>query len=174
MITTIVIAIGALLAGVSGGYVLLQQLLKSRIAKMIQEAEAEGEVIKKDKILQAKEKFLSLKTEHEKQANARNAKILAMENRIKEQQNTLRIKSEDLARKEKELEQLNDSITAQIDMIDKKRVDLEKLHKQAVEQLETISGLSGEEAKERLVESIVITSYSIHYTKLYEGPRVSN
>ncbi len=154
MITTIVIAIGALLAGVSGGYVLLQQLLKSRIAKMIQEAEAEGEVIKKDKILQAKEKFLSLKTEHEKQANARNAKILAMENRIKEQQNTLRIKSEDLARKEKELEQLNDSITAQIDMIDKKRVDLEKLHKQAVEQLETISGLSGEEAKERLVESM--------------------
>ena len=76
MITTIITGVVALVVGFVIGYILINITLKYRSKNIIKEAEAEAEVIKKDKILQAKEKFLQIKAEHEKQVNARNSKIL--------------------------------------------------------------------------------------------------
>ncbi|MFB6319901.1 MULTISPECIES: ribonuclease Y [unclassified Saccharicrinis] len=148
------IGIGAFLVGGLISWVMIQQLLKSKTSKIIKEAEQEGEVIKKDKILQAKEKFLQLKSEHEKQINARNNKMLAAENRIKDQQKDVQRKNDELNRKSNELDAIRTNLDQQLEIVDKKQTELERMHKQEVEHLEAISGLSAEEAKERLIESL--------------------
>ncbi|MFC0875069.1 ribonuclease Y [Saccharicrinis sp. FJH2] len=148
------IGFGAFLVGGLISWVMIQQLLKSKTSKIIKEAEQEGEVIKKDKILQAKEKFLQLKSEHEKQINARNNKMLAAENRIKDQQKDVQRKNDELNRKSNELDAIRTNLDQQLEIVDKKQTELERMHKQEVEHLEAISGLSAEEAKERLIESL--------------------
>lgn len=148
------IGIGAFLVGGLISWVVIQQLLKSKASNIIKEAEQEGEVIKKDKILQAKEKFLQLKGEHEKQINARNNKMLAAENRIKDQQKDVNRKNDELNRKNKEVDSIRTNLDQQLDIVDKKKTELERLHKQEVDHLEAISGLSADEAKERLIESL--------------------
>jgi len=150
----ILIGVGAFLVGGLISWVMLQQLLKSKTSKIVKEAEQEGEVIKKDKILQAKEKFLQLKSEHEKQINARNNKMLAAENRIKDQQKDVQRKNDELNRKSNELDVIRTNLDQQLEIVDKKQTELERMHKQEVEHLEAISGLSAEEAKERLIESL--------------------
>jgi ribonucrease Y len=144
-------------AFVGGGLVawfVILKALKSRSRKIIREAEAEAEVIRKDKILQAKEKFLHLKSEHEKEINNRNAKVLAIENKIKQREVTISQKMEEQQRKSKEIDVIRESLSAQMELVERKSEELERAHKQQVEQLESISGLSGEEAKEMLMESL--------------------
>ena len=148
------IGFGSLLLGGVISWFLVQQMLKSKTAKILKEAETEGEVIKKDKILQAKERFLQLKEEHEKVINARNSKIVAAENRIKEQQTQVNRKIEELNRKSAELDTTRENLDQQLEVVDRKKTELERMHKQEVERLEAISGISAEEAKERLVESL--------------------
>ena len=101
-------------------------------------AEAEAEVIKKDKILQAKEKFLQLKAEHEKNVNERNKVLADAENRMKQKETTLAQKIEQSSRQQAELDKKSNKLDAQTEMVEKKKDDLEKLHKQQVQQLETI------------------------------------
>lgn len=101
MITTIVTGVIALLVGLAIGYLLINMTLKYRSKNIIKEAEAEAEVIKKDKILQAKEKFLQIKAEHEKQVNARNSKILLAENKLKQRDAELARKIEECHGKSK-------------------------------------------------------------------------
>lgn len=148
------IGFGSLLLGGVISWFLVQQMLKSKTAKILKEAETEGEVIKKDKILQAKERFLQLKEEHEKVINARNSKVVAAENRIKEQQTQVNRKIEELNRKSAELDTTRENLDQQLEVVDRKKTELERMHKQEVERLEAISGISAEEAKERLVESL--------------------
>jgi len=97
-----------LLAGFLGGgglsWFLWDKALKSRKQKIVREAEAEGEVIRKDKMLQAKEKFLQLKAEHEKQVNERNQRVVALENKLKQQQTTVQQQRNDLQRDIKNFE----------------------------------------------------------------------
>lgn len=150
----IVIAIVAFLAGGGLAWVLIYTALKSRSRKIIREAEVEAEVIKKDKILQAKEKFLQLKAEHEKEINARNTKIVAAENKLKQKESTFSQKMEELQRKKKETDVIRENLDQQLELVERKSEDLERTHKRQVEQLEAISGMSGEEAKEMLVESL--------------------
>jgi ribonucrease Y len=148
------IGIGAFLVGGVISWIMIQQFLKSKTSRIIKEAEQEGEVIKKDKILQAKEKFLQLKSEHEKQINARNNKMLAAENRIKDQQKDVQRKNDELNRKSNEVDAIRANLDQQLEIVDKKKTELERMHKQEVDHLEAISGLSAEEAKERLIESL--------------------
>jgi ribonuclease Y len=150
----IVIAIVAFLAGGGLAWVLIYTALKSRSRKIIREAEVEAEVIKKDKILQAKEKFLQLKAEHEKEINARNTKIVAAESKLKQKETTFSQKMEELQRKKKETDVIRENLDQQLELVERKNEDLERTHKRQVEQLEAISGMSGEEAKEMLVESL--------------------
>ncbi len=144
----------SLLTGFGISYLIWQTALRKKSRRIVVEAENEAEVIKKEKILQAKEKFLQLKTEHEKVINEKNSRIGQAENRIKQKELTLSQKIEEAQRKKNEAEAMKDSLTAQLELIDKKNEELNRLHKQQVEQLESISGFSAEEAKNHLIESL--------------------
>jgi len=153
---TLNIIIGAI-AFVAGGflaYLFWQKALKKKHDEIIEDAKGEAEVIKKDKILQAKEKFLQMKAEHEKEINERNNKVAAAENRLKQKENNLNQKMEENQRKKKELDAIRENLQSQMNMVEKKNEELDKQHKQHVEQLEAISGLSAEEAKNQLMESL--------------------
>jgi ribonucrease Y len=145
---------GALLVGTSISYILWQGLLGAKRKRIIVDAENEAEVIKKEKILQAREKFLQLKAEHEKVINERNNKVVQAENRIKQKELTLSQKIEETQRKKNEADAIKENISNQLELLDKKSEELEKLHRQQVDQLEAISGLSADEAKNQLVESL--------------------
>ncbi|WP_430810966.1 MULTISPECIES: ribonuclease Y [unclassified Carboxylicivirga] len=148
------IAIGALLLGAFVTWLIITKALKTRSEQIVREAEAEAEVIKKDKILQAKEKFLQLRTEHEKEINSRNARMVNAENKMKQKESNLSQRIEEHNRKKKEVEAIRENLTAQLELVEKKTEEVNKAHKQQVEQLEAISGMSGDEAKEMLMESL--------------------
>jgi len=99
-----VIAFSALTAGTTGGYFLRLKALRGKGQRMLRDAEAEAEVIKKDKMLQAKEKFLQLKAEHEKYINDKNARIIAADNRLKQRDVAMNQRKEELTKKQKEIE----------------------------------------------------------------------
>ncbi len=148
------IAGAALIAGSGLSYYMWQLMLRNRKKKIITEAEAEAEVIRKEKILQAKEKFLQLKAEHEKVINERNNRIGQAENRIKQKELTLSQKLEEAQRRKNEVDAIRDNLTQQMELLDKKSEEVSKLHRQKVEQLEAVSGLSAEEARNELIESL--------------------
>ena len=150
----LIIGLSALVLGFGASYLIWQVALKKKSNKIINEAEAEAEVIRKEKILQAKERFLQLKTEHEKVINEKNSRISQAENRLKQKELSLSQKIEETQRKKNEAEAIKENLTAQLDLMDKKSEELEKLHRQQVEQLEAISGFSAEEAKNHLIESL--------------------
>ena len=154
MYTTIIIAVVALVVGMGCGWMVLRLIMKHRAQNIIKEAEAEAEVIKKDKILQAKEKFLQIKAEHEKQVAARNNKLQQAENKLKQQETEVSRKLEEIQRKTKEIQSQQNNIDMQKELIEKKNNELEKLKKQQIEQLEAISGMSGEQAKEKPINSL--------------------
>jgi ribonuclease Y len=143
-----------LIIGGAGGYFIFNFFLNKKKKSILEEAEKEGEVIKKDKILQAKEKFLQLKAEHEKMINERNAKILQAETRIRQKEQILTQKLEEVQKQKKEVDVIRENLTAQTELIEKKKEELDRLHKQQIEQLEAISGLTAEEARNQLVESL--------------------
>lgn len=135
-------------------WILMNTALKNKSTQIIKDAENEAEVIKKDKILQAKEKFLQLKAEHEKEVNARNSKVAAAENKIRQKESDLGRQSENLQRRQKELDTIQQKLTLQQEVVDRKNEEVDKVHKQQIEKLEAISGMSGQEAKETLIESM--------------------
>lgn len=144
----------AFVAGAGLSYLLWITLLSGRRKKIVADAEAEAEVIRKEKILQAKEKFLQLKSEHEKVINEKNSRIAQAENRIKQKELTINQKLEELQRKQSEADAIRNNLNGQLDLIDKKNEELARMHRQQVEKLEAISGMSGEEAKNQLIESL--------------------
>jgi len=150
------ITIGVIAFVLGGGIALLvyTKAMSARSKKILREAEAEAEVIKKEKILQAKEKFLQLKSSHEKEINSRNQKIIAAENRLKQKEVNFSQRMEELQRKKKDIDVIRENLNMQLEIVEKKNEEVEKMHKQQVEQLEAISGLTGEEAKEMLIESM--------------------
>jgi len=132
------IAGAALIAGSGLSFYLWQLMLRNRKNKIITEAEAEAEVIKKEKILQAKERFLQLKTEHEKVINERNNRISQSENRIRQKELTLSQKLEEAQRRKSEADSIRESLAQQMELLEKKNEELSRMHRQKVEQLETI------------------------------------
>ena len=150
----ILIGVLAFLLGGLVAWIIITQALKTRSQKIVKEAEAEAEVIRKDKILQAKEKFLQLKAEHEKEINSRNAKMLALETKVKQKETALSQRYEEYQRKKKEVDTVRENLDVQLELVERKSEELERMHKQQVEHLESISGMSAEEAKEMLMESL--------------------
>ncbi|MAM19360.1 MAG: ribonuclease Y [Bacteroidota bacterium] len=127
---------------------------KKEAASIVKEAKAEGESIKKDKILQAKEKFIELKSEHEKVILSRDKKINEAEKRVKDKESHV---SNELSKNKKLNKDLEDKLadyTHRVDYLEKKQEEIDKLHNSKVQQLEVISGLSAEDAKAQLVESL--------------------
>jgi ribonuclease Y len=144
----------AFVIGLGLSYFLWNYALKKKRLSIIKEAEVEGEAQKRDKMLQAKEKFLQLKTEHEKYINEKNSKISSIENRLNQKEMLLSQKIEEQQRARNELEAMRENMNIQLGLIDKQSEEFEKLHKQQVDQLEAISGLSAEDAKNQLIESL--------------------
>ena len=154
MITTVIIAIVCFAVGGGLSYMLFRYGLKSKYDIIIKEAQTEAEVIKKNKLLEVKEKFLNKKADLEKEVALRNQKIQQAENKLKQRELMLNQKQEEVQRKRKEAEAIKENLEAQIVIIDKKKDELDKLQMQEREKLEALSGLSAEEAKERLIESL--------------------
>ncbi len=150
----IFLIVAALVLGCVITYILVRTALKNRSNKIIIEAESEAEMIRKDKILQAKEKFLQLKSEHEKIINERNSKVQVVENKLNQRESGLSQRIEEFQRKKTDLEAIRTNLNVQMDVVEKKTIELDKSRKQQLEQLEEISGLSAEEAKSQLIESL--------------------
>ncbi len=150
----IIIGIIGLLVGAAAAWYLSGRAANSKAQKILSDAEKDAEVIKKNKLLEAKEEVFAMKAEVEKQANARNSKIQITENRLKQREMTLNQRQEELNRKNGEIETIRVNLENQQGLIDKKNQEVEKIHRQSIEKLESISELSAEEAKERLIESV--------------------
>ena len=158
---TIAIPVVCFVVGAGLSYLFFRYGLKTKYDNIIKEAETEAEVIKKNKLLEVKEKFLNKKADLEKEVALRNQKIQQVENRLKQREMVLNQKQDEVQRKRNEAEAIKENLEAQIAIVeqkksewDLKKEELEKLHAQELEKLEAISGLSAEEAKERLVESL--------------------
>ena len=165
---TIAIAVVCFAVGAGLSYVFFRYGLKTRYDNIIKEAETEAEVIKKNKLLEVKEKFLNKKADLEKEVALRNQKIQQAENKLKQREIVLNQKQDEVQRKRNEAEAIKANLEAQIAIVDKKKdewdqkkveldkkkEELEQVHQQELEKLEALSGLSAEEAKERLVESL--------------------
>ena len=153
-VVSILVSVACLIIGGLGAYVFFRYGLKSKYEAILKEAETEAEVMKKNKLLEVKGKFLDKKAELEKEVAARNQKIQQAENKLKQREMVLNQRNEEVQRKKQEAEAIKENLEAQLDIIDKKKEELEHLQRQEIEKLEAISGLSAEEAKERMIESL--------------------
>ena len=151
---TMILILGSFIAGSVIAYFFWGNALIKKHRRIIKEAESEAEAIKRDKILQAKEKFLQLRTDHEKYIIEKNKQLGILESKLKQKETILSQRMEETERKSREIEVIRENLNVQMDLVEKKNEELKGQHKQQVEQLEIISGMSGEEAKKQLIESL--------------------
>ena len=156
MQVTYVIILLAVVAAVAVVLTLLvvNNARKKQAAKIIKAAEQEGENIKKEKIFQAKEKFLQLKGEHERYINEKNSQIQQTENKLKQREMQMKQQYSELQRKQAENDSIRENLKAQVEIVNRKAEEYDKLHREAVEKIENIAGMSAAEAKEMLVETM--------------------
>ena len=140
--------------GVLGCILVRNFILKGKKEEILKNAEAEGEAIKKEKIFQAKEKFLQLKSEHEAYINDRNAQALQLENKLKQRELSLNQQNAELGRKQKEAEAIRENLKNQMDIVGKKQEEYEKLRGKVIEKLEEVAGMTAADAKNQLVENM--------------------
>ena len=154
LIFVLLIAAGALALGGVCGYLIFRYVLKGKYQEMIDAAEKQAEVIKEKKLLEVKEKFLNKKSELEKEVQQRNQHIQQSENKLKQREISLNQRQEELGRKKNELDNQQQRIDNEKKLLSVKAEELEKMQLKEREKLEEVSGLSAEEAKTRLVESM--------------------
>ena len=149
-----IVAIAAILIGALLGYGLFRYVVKGKYDSIVQKAEEEAQVLKEKKLLEVKEKFLNKKSELEKEVQQRNQRIQQAENKIKQREMSLNQRQDELSRKNREIENQRQNLENQLKRLNEKAQEVDNLHKQELTKLETISGLSAEEAKEHLIESL--------------------
>lgn len=154
MITTIIIAVAALLLGGVGGYFIFRYVIKGKYNEMVIAAEKEANVIKEKKLLEVKEKFLNKKSELEKEVQVRNQHIQQSENKLKQREISLNQRQEELGRRKNDLDNQQTRIDNEKKLLVLRNEELEKMQLQERAKLEELSGLSAEEAKLRLVEAM--------------------
>ena len=153
MVYIICLVTGLLIGGIIS-FVLFRYVLKGKYNEMVSEAEKEARVLKEKKLLEVKEKFLNKKAELEKEVQQRNQHILQTENKLKQREIGLNQRQEELGRRKNELDNAQNRLQNQQQMLDHKKEELERMQKQEREKLEELSGLSADEAKERLIDSL--------------------
>lgn len=151
-ILPIIVGIVALVLGYLIASTLMRKSIEGKSKILLDSAKKAAEQLKKDKILQAKEKFLELKSEHEKTINERNRRMVDLESRAKEKDNKLNQRLEETKRRTKELENKRENLNNKLQVVERKEKELEKAHARQVNALETISGMSAEDAKAQLIE----------------------
>ena len=153
LVSIIVSAVCLLLGGLLG-FLIFRYIIKGKYNEMVTAAEKEAEVLKEKKLLEVKEKFLNKKSELEKEVQQRNQKIQQSENRLKQREISLNQRQEELGRRKQDVEQQQQRIDNEKKLWQVKQTELEKMQSQERAKLEELSGLSAEEAKTRLVESL--------------------
>jgi ribonuclease Y len=166
-ILTLIIAIGALLVGIVAGKFIFAKDTTKRIEEadqhaknLIKEAELRAENIRKEKELSAKERFVQLKAEHERDVLERNRKVVDSENRLKQKEQTINQKTEQLERQIKENDAVKQNLNRQIEVVTAKQAELEKHQEEHARRLEKISGLTAEEARNQLIEGLKQEAHS--------------
>ena len=154
MIVTIIAALVALVIGGAAGYFIFRYVIKGKYNEMIEAANKEAEVVKEKKLLEVKEKFLNKKAELEKEVQQRNSRIQQNENKLKQREISLNQRQEDLGRRKMEIDQYQQRVDNEKKLLSVKQQELDKMQKQEQAKLEELSGLSAEEAKQRLIESL--------------------
>ncbi len=160
MVVVVVAALISLGLGILLASTIMRKTIIRKSQHILREAASEAEVLKKEKILQAREKFLQLKAEHEVFVAEKNEKVNQAESRLKQKESSFSQKMEELQRKQSEVNTIRENLNTQLEILNKKQAELEKSHKQQLEQLETISGLSAQEAKLQLVEVLKVEAQS--------------
>ena len=154
MVEIIIAALVALILGGAAGFFIFRYVIKGKYNEMIEAANKEAEVVKEKKLLEVKEKFLNKKAELEKEVQQRNSRIQQSENKLKQREISLNQRQEELGRRKQEVEQNQQRIDNEKKLLTVKQQELEKMQKMEQAKLEELSGLSAEEAKQRLVESL--------------------
>ena len=161
IIITVIAAVAALIAGIVAGKLIFAKNTKQKIDEaelharnIIREAELRAETVKKEKELEAKEKFVALKSAHDRDVNERNRKIVEGENRIKQREQSLSQKEANADKIIKENDIIKDNLNKQIEVVNKKRSELEKHQEEHIQRLEKIANLSAEDARNQLIESL--------------------
>jgi ribonuclease Y len=161
IILSIIIGVVALVAGVIAGKVIFAKDTKKQVEdaeqqaqRIISDAQLQAETLKKEKILEAKEKFVQLKSDHDKEVLEKNRKIGDIENRLKQREVSFNQKENTLDKTIKENEAIKETLNRQIEVVNLKRTELEKHQEEHIRRLEKIAGLTAEEAKNQLVESL--------------------
>jgi ribonuclease Y len=159
--TIIFAVIFSLLIGGFGSYYLWDMMLTKKKQQLLKEAEEQSEMLKEKKMLQAKEKFIQLKSEHETYINERNLRISNAENKLKQKETIFLQRKEEVQRtvkelenSEREIEAIRENLNVQLELVEQKEEEMLKLHKQQVQQLEALSGISADEAKSQLIDSL--------------------
>ena len=153
-IVTVIIAVVCLSAGCVGGFAIFRYILTGKYKDTMDKAEKAAEVIKEKKLLEVKEKFLNKKSELEKEVQQRTLKIQQGENRLKQREVALNQRQEEINRRKQDVDQQQQRVDNEKKLLQIKQQDLEKMQEQERMKLEELSGLSSEEAKKRLIESL--------------------
>lgn len=154
MIIEIIIGAAALVIGGVGGYLVFRYVLTGKYNEMMEAAEKEANVMKEKKLLEVKEKFLNKKSELEKEVQVRNMHIQQSENKLKQREISLNQRQEELGRRKNDLDNQQVRIENEKKLIQMRHEELEKMQLQERAKLEELSGLSADEAKQRLVEAM--------------------
>ncbi len=152
MATLIIIVIAVVVSAITGAATYWG--VKTRSKSMLKEAEAEGEMLKKEKLLQAKEKFIQLKSEHDRQVNERNQRVAQSEQRAKQMEANLQNQQRELENKSRENDRLKEQLETQLQILEHKKEEINQKMKEQNVRLEQISGMSSEEAKNTLIENM--------------------
>ncbi len=150
----IIIAVVALAIGGGIGYAIFRYVLKGQYQEVMDKARKDAEVVKEKKLLEVKEKFLNKKSELGKEVQQRNQRIQQSENRLKQRELNLNQRQEEISRRRQDVEQQQQRLDNEKKMLQVRHQELDKMQEQEREKLEELSGLSAEEAKTRLVESM--------------------
>ena len=150
----IIIGIIGLLIGAGAMWYFAAHSANSRFKKIVSDAEKDAELILKNKLVEAKEETLLLKSEAEKQINIKNSRIQATENRLKQREMTINQRQEEINKKKIEVDAFKTNLDNQLIVVERRTAELDKAHKSIVEKLEVVSCLSADEAKEQLIESL--------------------
>jgi len=157
----IIIGAIALIVGIVLGKILFAKNTKQQVEtaeqqaqKIISDAQIQAETIKKEKQLEAKERFVQLKSEHDKEVFQRNQKISDAENRVKQKEQAINQKDQNVERIIKENESIKETLNRQIEVVNIKRTELEKHQEEHIRRLEKVAELSAEDAKAQLIETL--------------------
>lgn len=160
-ILAVIIGISALLVGILVGKLIFTKSTRKSIEEaelqsqtILKEAELRAETIRKEKEVEAKERFIQLKSAHDKEVLDKNRKINDIENRVRQKEQSINLKESSLDKQVKENEAIKENLNRQIELVNIKRTELEKHQEEHIRRLEKIAGLSAEEAKTQLVESL--------------------